>query len=773
MIPETEQTDRMEKLKHQSSLPNELSAENCYTDPEVFNQFLQCCFDPRHLHQTSNLTMDSLNLDQMNANVNMNMNMSMNMPLDLDLQLPDSAKDKNDSSTIETSSIKTNPSPNMPLNLVDSCCLPIDLNPCCAQENHHGHHQHPHPEDEMCNHSHGNYGADLSEMIILNNFFSACCDEHSNTNDLETKYPSAVSPVLQSNLKTGDLNSPAVISKSFATTDNISSLRDSLKFEQKSQHSNHHHHLLHLHHHNPDNAKQSHTHDIIFHHHNSNNCQHNNHINHHHHLHFEDEINGQKVKHDFILPDCDVPNSASKSAPSKVKVEQDEDVLTDSQQGECTDFLTSSICNIDSFNNFKPSQLPRCDSKNNCAHNHSHNHQHHCHHQNSQSPNCNKNLHSNTNADKHNYCQLNFKLPSQNYCKDTQSLRNCCDPSAQAHHFLQHHYHKFNNGLHQQHFHENRSSHPNAEDLLSLKTEESYTDLSDFTDTDLLTCKWNKCNEKFDSEDLEKHIYENHLQNVNLSPGTYMDDDNNRHNMSNSNRINSLQLHCEWDDCDFFTTDVNKFLEHVPEHTEVMKRPQTCSESENNGDNHDEPIHKCLWRNPITGEICGKIFQGTEGLTQHLIDDHISSGKSSYVCHWDGCNRCGKEFSQRQKIIRHLNTHTKHKPFECEICHKRFSLDLMLKQHMRIHTGEKPYKCDICGKTFKTSSSLTIHLRIHSGDKPMVCKICGKRFNESSNLNKHMKIHFREHKCEHCMKSFDSITKFNRHKLLCKKRPKV
>lgn len=171
----------------------------------------------------------------------------------------------------------------------------------------------------------------------------------------------------------------------------------------------------------------------------------------------------------------------------------------------------------------------------------------------------------------------------------------------------------------------------------------------------------------------------------------------------------------------------------------------------------------CLTGN--TGVVCGRVFKNTFELTEHMISEHVKSGKAKYVCCWHGCERNGREFTQRQKIVRHLHVHTKHKPFKCNLCLSSFPVESMLKQHMRVHSGEKPYACKICGKKFAISSSLSIHMRTHTGEKPLRCKYpgCDKRFSESSNLAKHMKTHEKKYKCPECVKSFDKELLFRNH----------
>ena len=672
--------------------------EKCEIDTEVFNQLLQCCFDPSHVASSG---IDNSSTVYPNTDTS-NRSPSVKTETTNDNDLPPSCTNAN--SSIASSSIKSENSPyppDMPATLLESC-TPIDLNPCCVTncQDHHNQHQHQHHD-----HIHEKFTDDLTEMVMLNNFFTACCND---TGDLKFQNDNNKSSLISPPIS---LNFNGICDESnqklqTTTLQNTSNLRESLS-NQDHQHiqegshkiltdpSGHHHHLLHLHHHNGKDKSQSHTHDIILHHHNSHVCSHGDPSTHHHHLLFENEINGQKVKHDFILPDCDVP----------IKKEEKTGGLNENTYDQCTDFLTSSICSFEELFGEK--------EHHNCSH-HTHGSAY------------NNNNNNNNNSQRHQQMRTFDSTPVK--CGSASCLTKN----------IHHHDLKHETPVHRAHFHSNIPGHSSF-----LKPDGS----------DSYICKWDHCNDRVDGSDLEKHIFENHLQYLPLSPNG-MD--------------SGYQLQCEWDDCDFITEDSNEFLNHVPEHTkDVPKNPKNSSDSE------EESAHICKWVDPESGVTCNEVFESTELLTNHLLKEHVKSGKSSYLCHWEGCSRCGKPFTQKQKITRHLNTHTKHKPFQCEICNKRFSLELMLKQHMRIHTGEKPYKCDICGKTFKTSSSLTIHLRVHSGDKPMECKICGKRFNESSNLNKHMKIHFREFKCVHCLKSFDSKLKFDRHQLLCKKKPKT
>lgn len=163
-------------------------------------------------------------------------------------------------------------------------------------------------------------------------------------------------------------------------------------------------------------------------------------------------------------------------------------------------------------------------------------------------------------------------------------------------------------------------------------------------------------------------------------------------------------------------------------------------------------LHKC--------SECGKGFTLKVTLMRHL-DLHTKEIR---------CQHCNKVFFSTVKRSAHIHHHhtpwsQKEKGAVCQVCNKAFYNNSKLKVHMRMHSGERPYACSFCEKTFQCSSHCKRHERLHTGEHPYVCETCGKGFGSPSNLKDHVYTHTKEtpYKCDKCGRGFTQWGALQRH----------
>ncbi|XP_042190321.1 PR domain zinc finger protein 15 [Callorhinchus milii] len=222
-------------------------------------------------------------------------------------------------------------------------------------------------------------------------------------------------------------------------------------------------------------------------------------------------------------------------------------------------------------------------------------------------------------------------------------------------------------------------------------------------------------------------------------------------------------------------------------------------------------------------DTCGKMFyrkdvmldhqrRHSEGVKRVKKEESEMNGVVKYKKEPSGCPVCGKIFSCRSNMNKHLLTHGD-KKYTCEICGRKFYRVDVLRDHTHVHFKDIPlmneqqreqfisklgitaeetedtsdgagepiphkYSCKKCQATFAKGSQYLKHLMEIHKEKGYGCTICNRRFALKATYHAHMVIHWEElpdtdpnvqkyiHPCDICGRIFNSTGNLERHKII-------
>ncbi|XP_072018369.1 uncharacterized protein [Amphiura filiformis] len=188
---------------------------------------------------------------------------------------------------------------------------------------------------------------------------------------------------------------------------------------------------------------------------------------------------------------------------------------------------------------------------------------------------------------------------------------------------------------------------------------------------------------------------------------------------------------------------------------------------------------------------CNKAFKSQTSLQKHVNNHEHNQKRETEMCMY-----CDMKLKGKLSLTVHKKRHGGETPFECMQCLEKFSSREELTQHRTSHVDKKALSCHRCNKGLKSRKNLLMHIKncecnkrgemvcmycdrkvkgkmglashmkTHVGETPFECKQCGDEFASREELTQHRTNHVDDKialKCHHCVKTFPSLLKLQRH----------
>lgn len=211
--------------------------------------------------------------------------------------------------------------------------------------------------------------------------------------------------------------------------------------------------------------------------------------------------------------------------------------------------------------------------------------------------------------------------------------------------------------------------------------------------------------------------------------------------------------------CNYASIRVPDVIKHLQEMNHGEKVCSICLLEVSCSQSLQEHIQIHDQAQPFFCLTCRTRFQTRTALNSHIVRH---TNETPFIC-----KECGRGFKWKHGLRSHMVIHSKLKSFLCDQCgfstaHLRSFID-----HKAAHSGEK-FKCPKpdCQFSSVRRASVKHHLMTHSKQKPYQCEVCGQAFSQNKNLRRHAAFHNPSadpEKCPLCSYQTNRSDKFKAH----------